>query len=263
MIQIENINVSYKETLALDNITLNLEGPSITGIIGPNGAGKSTLIKALIGIIPHSGKILFNKQPIRQQLNRISYVAQKADIDFNFPITVKECISLGLYPKTKFFKRLSKSDWSKVTDALTLLGLTDLSHRQISQLSGGQFQRVLIARCLVQEADIILLDEPTTYLDLNHQLEILELLKELNQKNKTTIVMVLHDLNLASKYSDYLLAMKDGEIVKYGTPKEVFNKEMLENCFQINGEIFIDKKSDKPLCVSYELLRKKGDNDEK
>ena len=117
MIQIENINVSYKETLALDNITLNLEGPSITGIIGPNGAGKSTLIKTLIGIIPHSGKILFNKQPIRQQLNRISYVAQKADIDFNFPITVRECISLGLYPKTKFFKRLSKSDWSKVTDA--------------------------------------------------------------------------------------------------------------------------------------------------
>ena len=143
--------MDQQQTLALDNITLNLEGPSITGIIGPNGAGKSTLIKALIGIIPHSGKILFNKQPIRQQLNRISYVAQKADIDFNFPITVRECISLGLYPKTKFFKRLSKSDWSKVTDALTLLGLNDLAHRQISQLSGGQFQRVLIARCLVQE----------------------------------------------------------------------------------------------------------------
>ena len=93
MIQIENINVSYQQTLALDNITLNLDGPSITGIIGPNGAGKSTLIKALIGIIPHSGQFLFNKQPIRQQLNRLSYVAQKAEIDFNFPITVKECVS--------------------------------------------------------------------------------------------------------------------------------------------------------------------------
>ena len=141
--------------------------------------------------------------------------------------------------------------------------MEEYKNRAICNLSGGQRQRVWIAMALAQQTEIILLDEPTTYLDLNHQLEILELLKELNQKNKTTIVMVLHDLNLASKYSDYLLAMKDGEIVRYGTPKEVFNKEMLENCFQINGEIFIDQKSDKPLCVSYELLRKKGDNDEK
>ncbi len=235
MIQIENINVSYQQTLALDNITLNLEGPSITGIIGPNGAGKSTLIKALIGIIPHSGKILFNKQPIRQQLNRISYVAQKADIDFNFPITVRECISLGLYPKTKFFKRLSKSDWSKVTDALTLLGLNDLAHRQISQLSGGQFQRVLIARCLVQEADIILLDEPFVGIDSVSEDIIMQTLQTLKQEGKT-ILIVHHDLSKVPAYFDQVLLLHR-KLIAFGKTEETFTKENLHAAY--GHELFI------------------------
>ena len=235
MIQIENINVSYQQTLALDNITLNLEGPSITGIIGPNGAGKSTLIKALIGIIPHSGKILFNKQPIRQQLNRISYVAQKADIDFNFPITVRECISLGLYPKTKFFKRLSKSDWSKVTDALTLLGLNDLAHRQISQLSGGQFQRVLIARCLVQEADIILLDEPFVGIDSVSEDIIMQTLKTLKKEGKT-ILIVHHDLSKVPAYFDQVLLLHR-KLIAFGKTEETFTKENLHAAY--GHELFI------------------------
>ena len=235
MIQIENINVSYQQTLALDNITLNLEGPSITGIIGPNGAGKSTLIKALIDIIPHSGKILFNKQPIRQQLNRISYVAQKADIDFNFPITVRECISLGLYPKTKFFKRLSKSDWSKVTEALTLLGLNDLAHRQISQLSGGQFQRVLIARCLVQEADIILLDEPFVGIDSVSEDIIMQTLQTLKQEGKT-ILIVHHDLSKVPAYFDQVLLLHR-KLIAFGKTEETFTKENLHAAY--GHELFI------------------------
>ena len=218
MIQIENINVSYQQTLALDNITLNLEGPSITGIIGPNGAGKSTLIKALIGIIPHSGKILFNKQPIRQQLNRISYVAQKADIDFNFPITVGE-----------FFKRLSKSDWSKVTDALTLLGLNDLAHRQISQLSGGQFQRVLIARCLVQEADIILLDEPFVGIDSVSEDIIMNTLRELRDKGKL-ILIVHHDLSKVPHYFDQVILL-NRKLIASGPTNLVFNEDNLRKTY--------------------------------
>ena len=214
MIQIENINVSYQQTLALDNITLNLEGPSITGIIGPNGAGKSTLIKALIGIIPHSGKILFNKQPIRQQLNRISYVAQKADIDFNFPITVRECISLGLYPKTKFFKRLSKSD---------------LAHRQISQLSGGQFQRVLIARCLVQEADIILLDEPFVGIDSVSEDIIMNTLRELRDKGKL-ILIVHHDLSKVPHYFDQVILL-NRKLIASGPTNLVFNEDNLRKTY--------------------------------
>ena len=229
MIQIENINVSYQQTLALDNITLNLDGPSITGIIGPNGAGKSTLIKALIGIIPHSGQFLFNKQPIRQQLNRLSYVAQKAEIDFNFPITVKECVSLGLYSKTKFFKRLTKRDWSKVTKALALLGLNDLAHRQISQLSGGQFQRVLIARCLVQEAKYIFLDEPFVGIDSVSEEIIMETLRNLRNMGHT-ILIVHHDLRKVHSYFDNVLLLNK-EIIAYGNTKETFTRENLTNAY--------------------------------
>ena len=224
MIQIENINVSYQQTLALDNITLNLDGPSITGIIGPNGAGKSTLIKALIGIIPHSGQFLFNKQPIRQQLNRLSYVAQKAEIDFNFPITVKECVSLGLYSKTKFFKRLSKSDWSKVTDALTLLGLNDLAHRQISQ-----FQRVLIARCLVQEADVLLLDEPFVGIDSVSEDIIMNTLRELRDKGKL-ILIVHHDLSKVPHYFDQVILL-NRKLIASGPTNLIFNEDNLRKTY--------------------------------
>lgn len=229
MIQIENINVSYQQTLALDNITLNLDGPSITGIIGPNGAGKSTLIKALIGIIPHSGQFLFNKQPIRQQLNHLSYVAQKAEIDFNFPITVKECVSLGLYSKTKFFKRLSKSDWSKVTKALALLGLNDLAHRQISQLSGGQFQRVLIARCLLQEADILLLDEPFVGIDSVSEDIIMNTLRELRKQGKL-ILIVHHDLSKVPHYFDQVILL-NRKLIASGPTNLIFNEENLRKTY--------------------------------
>lgn len=229
MIQIENINVSYQETLALDNITLNLDGPSITGIIGPNGAGKSTLIKALIGIIPHSGQVLFNKQPIRRQLNHLSYVAQKAEIDFNFPITVRECVSLGLYSKTKFFKRLSKRDWSKVTKALALLGLNDLAHRQISQLSGGQFQRVLIARCLLQEADILLLDEPFVGIDSVSEDIIMNTLRELRKQGKL-ILIVHHDLSKVPHYFDQVILL-NRKLIARGPTNLVFNEANLRKTY--------------------------------
>ena len=162
-------------------------------------------------------------------MNRISYVAQKADIDFNFPITVRECISLGLYPKTKFFKRLSKSDWSKVTDALTLLGLNDLAHRQISQLSGGQFQRVLIARCLVQEADIILLDEPFVGIDSVSEDIIMNTLRELRDKGKL-ILIVHHDLSKVPHYFDQVILL-NRKLIASGPTNLVFNEDNLRKTY--------------------------------
>jgi len=160
MIEIQNLSVSYQGQLALDKANVTIKGPTITGIIGPNGAGKSTLIKGLLGIVDHQGQALLDGQPLDKELKRIAYVEQKINIDYNFPIKVKECVSLGLYPKIKLFQRLKTSDWDKVNQALKIVGLEDFAERQISQLSGGQFQRVLIARCLVQEADYIFLDEP-------------------------------------------------------------------------------------------------------
>ena len=229
LLEVKNLTKNFGGLTAVGDVSMELNEGELVGLIGPNGAGKSTLIKALIDIIPHSGKILFNKQPIRQQLNRISYVAQKADIDFNFPITVRECISLGLYPKTKFFKRLSKSDWSKVTDALTLLGLNDLAHRQISQLSGGQFQRVLIARCLVPEADIILLDEPFVGIDSVSEDIIMNTLRELRDKGKL-ILIVHHDLSKVPHYFDQVILL-NRKLIASGPTNLIFNEDNLRKTY--------------------------------
>ena len=167
MITIKDLTVSYQGQLALDKANLNINGPTITGIIGPNGAGKSTLIKGLLGIVDHQGQALLDGQPLDKELKRIAYVEQKINIDYNFPIKVKECVSLGLYPKIKLFQRLKTSDWGKVKQALKIVGLEDFAERQISQLSGGQFQRVLIARCLVKRRNIFSLMNPLLALILS------------------------------------------------------------------------------------------------
>ena len=203
MIRIENLSVSYQDTLALQSLSLNIKGPTITGILGPNGAGKSTLIKAMLGIIDHEGQTYLNEEPLNQQLARIAYVEQKAQIDYNFPIKVKECVSLGLYPTIKLFQRLKKSDWQKVTQALKVVGLEEFAERQISQLSGGQFQRVLIARCLVQKADYIFLDEPFVGIDTVSEEIIMSTLRKLKDQGKT-ILIIHHDLSKVTTYFDQI-----------------------------------------------------------
>lgn len=162
-------------------------------------------------------------------MNHLSYVAQKAEIDFNFPITVRECVSLGLYSKTKFFKRLSKRDWSKVTKALALLGLNDLAHRQISQLSGGQFQRVLIARCLLQEADILLLDEPFVGIDSVSEDIIMNTLRELRKQGKL-ILIVHHDLSKVPHYFDQVVLL-NRKLIASGPTNLVFNEANLRKTY--------------------------------
>lgn len=199
MITIKDLTVSYQGQLALDKANLNINGPTITGIIGPNGAGKSTLIKALLGIIDHKGQALLKGNPLKLERKQIAYVEQKINIDYNFPIKVKECVSLGLYPKIKLFQRLKTSDWGKVKQALKIVGLEDFAERQISQLSGGQFQRVLIARCLVQEADYIFLDEPFVGIDSVSEEIIMGTLRRLKEEGKT-ILIVHHDLSKVTAY---------------------------------------------------------------
>ena len=235
MIRIEQLSVSYQDSLAVDNISLNIDGPSITGILGPNGAGKSTLIKAMLGIIDHEGQAYLDDRPLSQQLGRIAYVEQKADIDFNFPIKVRECVSLGLYPKISFFRRMSRSDWDRVSQALELVGLSDYGERQISQLSGGQFQRVLIARCLVQEADYIFLDEPFVGIDSVSEDIIMATLRRLRDQGKT-ILIVHHDLSKVPDYFDQILLLK-GQLVAFGPTETAFNQENLQTAY--GAQIFI------------------------
>ena len=229
MIEMKNLSVSYQGQLALEPISLTIKGPTITGIIGPNGAGKSTLIKGLLGIVESEGQTFLDRKPMKQELSKIAYVEQKIHIDYNFPIKVKECVSLGLYPKIKLFQRLKASDWEKVARALKIVGLEDFAERQISQLSGGQFQRVLIARCLVQEANYIFLDEPFVGIDSVSEEIIMETLRQLRKAGKT-ILIVHHDLSKVVAYFDQVLLLNK-EVIAFGSTESTFTKENMQKTY--------------------------------
>ena len=229
MIEIKNLTVTYKDTPALDNINVTLSKSKIIGIIGPNGAGKSTLIKAVLNIISSKGIIKIDDKLSKDQLGSVAYVEQKINIDYNFPIKVRECVSLGIYPKIGLFKNLNKHDWQKVDGALKLVGLEEFSNRQISELSGGQFQRVLIARCLVQEAKYIFLDEPFVGIDSVSEEIIMNTLKKLRD-NGHTILIVHHDLRKVHAYFDEVLLLNK-KLISYGSTKETFTRENLTNTY--------------------------------
>ena len=229
MIEIKNLTVTYKDTPALDNINVTLSKSKIIGIVGPNGAGKSTLIKAVLNIISSKGIIKIDDKLSKDQLGSVAYVEQKINIDYNFPIKVRECVSLGIYPKIGLFKNLNKSDWQKVDEALKLVGLEEFSNRQISELSGGQFQRVLIARCLVQEAKYIFLDEPFVGIDSVSEEIIMNTLKKLRD-NGHTILIVHHDLRKVHAYFDEVLLLNK-KLISYGSTKETFTRENLTHAY--------------------------------
>ena len=229
MIEMKNLSVNYQGQLALEPTSLTIKGPTITGIIGPNGAGKSTLIKGMLGIVESEGQTFLDTKPMKLELSKIAYVEQKIHIDYNFPIKVKECVSLGLYPKIKLFQRLKASDWEKVARALKIVGLEDFAERQISQLSGGQFQRVLIARCLVQEAEYIFLDEPFVGIDSVSEEIIMATLRQLRKAGKT-ILIVHHDLSKVVAYFDQVLLLNK-EVIAFGSTESTFIKENMQKTY--------------------------------
>lgn len=235
MINTKNLNVFYNENKVLKDIQLEVIPGRITGIIGPNGAGKSTLIKAILNIVPHSGEILINGEVSKKQLKKIAYVEQKSDIDHTFPIKVKECVSLGTYTGLKLFQKLGAKEWSRVFEALQKVNLLDYENRQIGELSGGQFQRVLLARCLVQEADYIFLDEPFVGIDSISEKIIMDILQDLKHQGKT-ILIVHHDLSKVKEYFDDIIIL-NRELIAYGPINESFSQKNLKKAYGDN--IFI------------------------
>lgn len=235
MIKIEHLNVFYSENKALTDVQLKLESGGIIGMIGPNGAGKSTLIKAILNIIPYSGKVLIAGKESKNFLKNIAYVEQKSNIDLTFPITVKECVSLGTYTGLKLFQKVGSKEWLRVAQALEKVNLSEYANRQIGELSGGQFQRVLLARCLVQEADYIFLDEPFVGIDSVSEKIIMDILQDLKEQGKL-ILIVHHDLSKVKVYFDELIILNK-EIIAYGKVKESFTHENLKKAYGDN--IFI------------------------
>ena len=236
LITIKNVGVSYAmQPQVLKDCNATIEGPTITGIIGPNGAGKSTLLKAILGLIQSSGEILVDGEPAKKVLQKIAYVEQKSQIDFTFPITIRECVALGRTVKKKPLQRLTKEDWEKVDAAIEEVGLTDLASRQIGALSGGQFQRVLLARCMVQEAQYIFLDEPFVGIDMLSEKVIMTILRKWKEEGKT-ILMVNHDLSKVKEYFDKVILVKHS-IVASGKTEDVFIKKYLDDVY--GGSVYI------------------------
>ncbi len=255
----DHLNIGYGEELIVKDLSVEIPDGKITTIIGSNGCGKSTLLKAITRIISHqSGKVVLDGKSITSDNTKV--LAQKMAILPQSPesasgLTVGELVSYGRFPYQKGFGRLTKKDYEVIDWALEVTGTIDYKFRPVDALSGGQRQRVWIAMALAQETEIIFLDEPTTYLDMAHQLEVLELLQKLNIEQGRTIVMVLHDLNQAARFADYMIALKDGRIVKAGSCEEVITPAVLRKVFHIDAQIGRDPRTNKPMCLTYNLLK--------
>jgi len=255
----DSLHIGYGEQLIVKNLSIEIPDHKITTIIGSNGCGKSTLLKAITRIISHqSGDVILDGKCISSENTKI--LAQKMAILPQSPesasgLTVGELVSYGRFPYQKGLGRFSKKDREVIDWALQVTGTSDFKYRPVDALSGGQRQRVWIAMALAQETEIIFLDEPTTYLDMAHQLEVLELLKKLNMEQGRTIVMVLHDLNQAARFADYMIALKDGEIVKAGNCEEVMTPNVLKDVFHIDAQIGKDPRTNKPMCITYDLIK--------
>ena len=249
----QDLHLSYGGPPIVEELTVTIPTQAITAIIGPNGCGKSTLLKALARIlIPEQGKVEVNEVDIHSQSTK--EIARQLGLLPQNPrspdgITVSDLIQRGRYPHQGIFRQWSREDESSVSKALSLTELTNFSDRPIDELSGGQRQRVWIAMLLAQETPIMLLDEPTTHLDIAHQIEVLDLLKELTEQHNRTIVMVLHDINLAVRYANNLIAMRDGEIKTAGKPRDVLTAQMIHDVFSIQAQILPDPISGSPLCI--------------
>lgn len=227
MIIIEDLTVSYDgRQQVLEEVSFRLDGPGIVGLIGPNGAGKSSLIKSVLHLVPYEGRIEVAGLVGPAARAKLAYVAQKSQVDVTFPITVRECVSLGFYQELGAFGRLTKAHWARVDEVLDQVGLTDLAKRPISALSGGQFQRMLVARCLVQEADVILLDEPFVGIDSVSEGLIVGLLKELKAAGKL-ILVVHHDLSKVRTYFDQVVLL-NRRLIAAGGVEEVFTPANLK-----------------------------------
>jgi iron complex transport system ATP-binding protein len=252
-LEAQNLSLGYGDRKVVHDLTMTVPTGKVTIIIGPNACGKSTFLRGLARLLPPtSGEVLLDGKAIQSVPSRD--VALKLGILPQGPIapdgiTVTDLVSRGRHPHQGWFRRWTGADDDAVTAALTATGTLPLAARAVDELSGGQRQRVWIAMALAQRTGVLLLDEPTTYLDVSHQVEVLDLLIDLNEAEGTTVVIVLHELNLACRYADHLVVMKDGAVVTAGPPGEVLTEEVVSDVFGMRCRVVPDPVSETPMIV--------------
>ncbi|MFJ2621542.1 ABC transporter ATP-binding protein [Glutamicibacter sp. NPDC087344] len=254
-LSVQNLHVCYGERTVIKELALDIPAGQITTIVGPNACGKSTLLRSMSRLLqPKSGHVLLDgtdihRMPAKALARTLGLLPQTPIAPEG--ITVADLVGRGRQPHQSIFSRWSRADDEAVAEALELTNSVALADRSVDELSGGQRQRVWIAMALAQGTDILLLDEPTTFLDVSHQVDVLDLLTDLNRTQGTTVVMVLHDLNLAARYADYLVAMRDGSIRAQGTPGEILTEDVVNEVFGLSCRVIQDPTTNKPLVLPW------------
>lgn len=250
MIEVKNLNFSIENKKIVEDISIKVNQGQFIGVIGANGSGKSTLLKNIYRFLKYdSGNIKLKNIDLysyssKDLAKEMAVLAQKQNMNFDF--SVKEIVEMGRYAhKHSIFDSEENKNSKFVEEALNAVGMYEMKDRSFLSLSGGEMQRVLIARALAQNTEILILDEPTNHLDIKYQIQIMELVK----KTGKTILAVIHDMNIASSYCNYIYALKDGKIYFEGSPEKIFTKENIKNIFDVEADILIHPKNKRPLIV--------------
>ncbi|MCC4265827.1 ABC transporter ATP-binding protein [Oceanimonas baumannii] len=249
------LTLSYQRQVIIDGLDLALPRGKVSVLIGGNGSGKSTLLKSFARLLrPQAGQVILNGADIQKKPTTV--VARELAILPQTPsapegISVRQLVSLGRYPYQNWMQQWSAEDEQMVEHALAQTGMSALAERPVEALSGGQRQRAWIAMTLAQNTDTVLLDEPTTYLDLAHQMEVLELLRALNRHEGKTIIMVLHDLNLACRYADHMVVVHDRSVLAEGNPADILTEALIKQVFDLDCRIIPDPFFATPLCIPF------------
>lgn len=251
----KDLTLGYGDDIIIDDLNMTVPKGEITVFIGANGCGKSTLLRSMARLLkPKEGGVILNgeniaKMPTKEVAKQLSILPQSPISPEG--LTVEDLVKQGRHPYKSIFNRWSGEDEDAVNEALESTNMLDLKDRAVDSLSGGQRQRAWIAMILAQKTDTILLDEPTTYLDMTHQIEVLDLLFELNEKHNSTIVMVLHDLNLACRYAHHIVAIKDKKVHIQGKPEEIISCNMVQDVFQMRCDVTYDPMFGTPMCIPH------------
>jgi iron complex transport system ATP-binding protein len=252
----QTLTLAYDQAIIVPSLDLSIPSGQITALVGPNGCGKSTLLRGLARLLaPKSGTVYLDGNAIQHLPTR--ELAKQLGILPQNPVapeglTVRELVAQGRYPHQSWFQQWSRHDEEAVTHALDVTGMATFADRPVDALSGGQRQRAWIAMTLAQETVVLLLDEPTTFLDMAHQIEVLHLLQRLHESGHT-IVLVVHDLNLAARFAHHLIAMRAGKLVAQGPPSEIVTPELLRDVFNVAADVVRDPRTGVPLCLPYDV----------